>query len=109
MKISKERNTRCLTVIGFLFVFFSSQVSAQTLDSLMKQVYRLNDNGHYVESVKRINAFLDEHKTTADHCNTQLLMADTYKRLFDYDQVFHYFKIYETLNIQSDKSGTASL
>lgn len=76
-----------------LFIILLSGVqlaSGQVLDSLTNRVNRMNDAGKYVQSVRLIETFMTRNKTEREMYAAQMLMADTYKRLFEYPKVFYY-------------------
>lgn len=58
---------------------------------LETEVYQLNNKAEYETSVKRILDFLNSKTiSNEDACYGNLFLSDTYKRIFDYDNVLLY-------------------
>lgn len=83
----------------FLFTFFLfcySAFSQKTLDfvQLEKNINQNNDNFNYEASIVQINNALESKKYSHyDRFHLYLLKATTFKRLFNYEEVFHNLKL----------------
>lgn len=81
-----------------LFLLCSSFIYSTpiTIESLEKKVFQFNDSFEYEKSILAINTFLDSHKNESDQkLRALILKSQTYKRLFNYEEVLLTLKLAE--------------
>lgn len=80
-----------LSVILIAWASLTARSQSAQVKSLEGQIYRLNNNGHYEQSIMLVRQFLDSPGTSSQEAYYgNLYLSETYKRLFDYDNVLLY-------------------
>lgn len=93
----------CLT-IGFTVAFCSAD--EENWQSLEKSVQKLNDEGNYVKSLQEIDHFLsDKNRDPYSIYHAYLQKSFTYKRLFDYEDVFLHLELALKAGMKSDRKS----
>jgi DNA-binding CsgD family transcriptional regulator len=79
-----------LRIFTFIFLFsISSGIGQTTLpNSFEQKILKLNDSFAYETAITILNTYIEEHKTEPDLLvKAYILKSQTYKRLFNYEEV----------------------
>lgn len=88
------------------FIFYSASTFGQqnNFQKLNKTITIYNDQFQYEKSIALLNNFLESDTITSyGNFEIYLLKAITYKRLFNYEEVFQNLKMAESEGLKSDK------
>jgi two-component system, NarL family, sensor kinase len=89
-----NNQVRFLFYIALLFLFSNlclAQKKSQSIKQLENEIDTYNSNGGYNKAVLRIKEFIDTKGTTSpDAFYAYVALSNTYKRIFDYDNVLIY-------------------
>lgn len=77
-------------ILYFVFVLLFHLASGQNMSTsaLEKKILQLNDEFEYEAAISHLNSYIDEHRSEPENVvRAYILKSQTYKRLFNYEEV----------------------
>ena len=98
------RNTLCFSVLFFFLLGLPSLIAqSKSALELEKKVTFYNNTSNFISSIKTIDEYIASSNSNIDIYYGYLLKSYTYKRIFDYDEVFKCLDLAYKYGILSEK------